>query len=536
MKILIFICLFELNLTLLFPNIGLGITQQAENVEFYSDTIEIGWSRIINSPCNSINITSLTTHNPCYYRSSGKQADIDRYNRHSLNLHYLREKCHIKWDKLLAEINSESVVPNKRSKRSLLATVLGVTSILANLVTATSAIHQFFHPSDPLVQIKENNIRIGTIVEHTVDNINILNKKLCSTIDIIHQNRFEFLIDEFVNSYLKSVDTEISHLCVGQLPHSLKFHNDILEVCKMANVNNLEFCFKALQTGIIDFKFNGLQIDGNTLNIFIKLRLPLKDINQNYNKAYSVINNGFYRKNNFFKMNIPNTFLVVGNESFTVDSAKCTSNLQICAINSLTKNNCVGSLFTNNIENCSIEQTYADNFCVISKLSNGYLLTIKRGLFIPSNKLNGENLNLNQANLYLNHSGTLYCNENTYNLVGNPILISTVKYIPSIIVPQQSNYSDLFMYNTIYANNQLKINNTLTDLISSNDNIAIGSLQTPTILIIVISNFIFVIITFFLLFGIYRQCKIKYGKKYNLQSGNMHRRFTKGCDTVSIIE
>ena len=497
------------------PNIGIEMEKRYGNVEFFSNKIRIAWSRIIEPICSTLNVTHLVENYPCFNLADEISTWDLKTGFFSEHLQYLKDECSSRWLKTLNEIKTLS---GERQKRSATLLALGVTSILSNLVALGATAHQFFSDnSADLVQVQDDLIQVGTLVETIDKNMQVLAAEVCHNIQFYDYLNEDVMIAQQIDQFLQKIDHEISYLQVGQIPHSISFHKELINLCTSVERNDAIFCGKILRSNLFDIQFTGIEIQSSVLNVFVTVELPIKDKSQGDNQLFSIQNIGFFKDNEYYRIQASSHAVILKNKTFSVKPDKCANNFALCDINALTEDNCIKSFFQPEISDCEIRKQFTTNDCYVQKVNGGNLLSIKTGLFLPSNKLTEKPIEFNNSNVFFNKTGILYCGANTYTLDSSPVKFQSKLFSPVISSIEPLNINDLGKLNNIFVSNEIKINRSLERLKYSSEHSYYKKDDKHIFISIGVNVGILLII--FVIYTIFRRKKFDNTKfKYNVSS------------------
>lgn len=520
------------------PQFGLAFMQHNRDVEFISSYVNIAWSRVINNPCDVINITELIAQYPCKHNSDEHEIHVN--NKYAVVLSKFKHNCYREWAYLFDEINDVSI--SKRKKRGVFAALLGVTSIVGNLVNIGSVMHQFFTPKiDNMVKINEQIIQIGTMFLAVDKKLDIVSMKLCESIFDTNERLYETIISNYVTGYVQQIELEVGELSVSRLPSSIKFHTELAQVCDRIDSNDLNYCNKLIGSDLISVKFAGVALSGSALNMFLDIKIAVRDAKPTQNTLLSITNRGFFRNKKYYRVQLPNYVIQMSNMTLVVDEQHCSTNMEICDINALSKDACTKSILNSgSVLNCSIQQQISNNNCHYAKVPGGHIVVANEAIFIPSNTiLENNKITFNNTNIFLNTSGNLLCNNRIYNLNNDPIKIQTLAFIPSPPKLFYDNMTNVFETNKIIQSMTIRINQSIEDLINSDDHLAFGQMQIHTLIIILVANFCSIIaISAIFLLAYRRFTNRKKIVRYDTKTGRLSypRQFNPQLDNFSICE
>ncbi len=321
-----------------------------------------------------------------------------------------------------------TTVRRKRSITSILGTLSNFNGIAQTLVSSFSLLYTFFTHSQ--LKNRMNLLKVETIetqhrqalataslMDHIVSDIDVLSDNLCDN-DVLTSARIRELNSNMVlHQILAATEKEILAFSFNQVPHSVDFLNQLIELCTRIENNDEDFCRRMVYTSKYTLDFDGTVIRDRSLVALVKISMPVRSVSFKYNLGLKILNIGDYDRKRYYNLDVPNNAIQLPSGIiYEINAGACNDGL--CHLNNIVlsgRARCLDSLLQNSTEHCIKIFTESPPSCLFYRVLSVWLIMAPRSIYIPDDIEQEQSIRL-QRKLYLvRKGGRLLCQSGGLN-------------------------------------------------------------------------------------------------------------------------
>ena len=321
-----------------------------------------------------------------------------------------------------------TTIRRKRSLTSLLGTLSNFNGIAKTLVTSFSLLYTFFTHTQ--LKNRINLLKVETIqtqhrqalataslMDHIVSDIDVLSDNLCDN-DVLTSARIRELNSNMVlHQILAATEKEILAFSFNQVPHSVDFLKQLIDLCTRIETNDENFCRRMVYSSKYTLDFDGTVIRDRSLVALVRISMPVRSVSFKNNLGLRILNIGDFDRKQYYNLDVPNYAIQLPTGViYEINAGACNDGL--CHLNNIVLSNrarCLDSLLQNSTEHCLKIFTDSPPSCLFYRVLSGWLIMAPRSIFIPDDIEQEQSVKLQRKLYLIKKGGRLLCQSGGLN-------------------------------------------------------------------------------------------------------------------------
>ena len=399
------------------PKLGLYIEQKTDSIYFKENKLNVYLSRHYSSNCEKLRNSQILDLHKCTNK-------YDERSRMPL-VEAIIAQCQQLWQHEIEKLAEISKPDTDRSKR-FAGVIEGITlfaGLVSSLSSTFSSLYHIFHHSqnnrkidDLYIKGKQSSLIAANLAHNMQLDFTDLQSILCDNNALESHEILQLRANYFLQQSIKAIELELISFSFAQIPKSLNFLKNLVEICLTVRSNNMQFCKHIVYTQKIKVRFDGLTFNEDGLVSLVFLEIPIMSDELLVNTLFEINNIGYFQHDIYFKIDVPK-FSIKTKNGFYYELNMLYCDDDLCHVNSVkmtTRSRCVQSVLNNKTDFC-LSIIDEPPICNYIRVDTGHLIATKNAIFFPIDERTLNAISLINRTTLIQNPGRLLCSEGSSN-------------------------------------------------------------------------------------------------------------------------